>query len=231
MRKKKRNKNKSILLNIPIDSHAMEQYKNIRANIEFLEVDKKYKIIMVTSTEAAAGKTTTSVHLAKAFAQSNEKTLLLGGDLRKPALNKYTDESNIGKGALVSTLMKKNSWEDAIIQSTESPNLYTIYAGFIPPNPSELLQSDSMKVLLETLRSNFDRIIIDAPPILPVVDSKILATYSDGLVLVVRSKFTEKEALSKVKKEIDQLPKSVKFLGTILNAVEVGKNDYYYYYY
>lgn len=229
MFKKNMKKSSSDVINIDAQSHAMEQYKNIRANIEFLEADKKYKTILVTSCEAGAGKTTTSFHLAKAFALRDEKVILVGGDLRKPALNNFLDHDQKQSGGLVSAILKKSKLEDSIGKSKELDNLYFLYAGFIPPNPAELIQTESMKEIFEVLKDNFDRIIIDSPPMLPVVDTKLLSSYADGIILVVRANYTDKDALTKALSEIDNM--KIKSLGMILNAVEVEKRDQYYYYY
>ncbi len=228
----KRNRKKrssSDVINIDSASYAMEQYKTISANIEFLEIDDNYKTILVTSHEAGVGKTTTSFHLAKAFAMKGEKVLLIGADLRKPMMNNYlTNEQKKSEG-LVSAILKKAELEDCIVRSNELENLYFIYAGFIPPNPAELLQSKAMKELMDQLKENFDRIIIDSPPILPVVDARILSRYSDGMVLVVRANYSDKLAVKKAVSDIKNM--RIKLLGTVFNAVQNGKDGHYYYYY
>lgn len=228
-KRKRKRKSSSEVINIAAESYAMEQYKNIRSNIEFLEIDRDYKTILVTSPEPGVGKTTTSFHLAKAFALKGEKVLLIGADLRKPMMNNYLNSEQKKSDGLVSVIMKKTSLEDSIVKSVELDDLYFLYAGFIPPNPAELLQSESMKEIMDRVKANFDRIIIDSPPILPVVDSRILSRYSDGIILVVRANYSNKEAVKKSVNYIENMRK--RLLGTVFNAVENGKDGEYYYYY
>ena len=119
-------------------SHSEEQYKNLRANIEFMEIDKKYKKILVTSPEAGAGKTTTSVNLASAFAQKGIDTLIVAADLRKPSLNDFFSKTSSDRN-LVSVLLKKCELADAIKRVPGEDSLYILEAGPVPPNPAELL--------------------------------------------------------------------------------------------
>jgi capsular exopolysaccharide synthesis family protein len=206
-------------------SVVAEQYRTIRTNIQFSSVDKIVKTIMVTSANMSEGKSTTVSNLAVAFAQQGKKVLLIDADLRKPTLQYvFNLKNSVG---LSSVLSWRSQLADSI-NNTHIPDLDVITSGPIPPNPSELLGSNSMKSLLTTLKSSYEIILIDSPPLLPVTDAKVLGGIVDGLILVLKSGSTEIEDVKKVKAMIDGI--SAKILGTILNKKKVKtSHDYGYY--
>ncbi|MGE1111790.1 CpsD/CapB family tyrosine-protein kinase [Priestia megaterium] len=210
--------------NSPKDPVA-EQYRTIRTNIQFSNVDKDIKTIVVTSSGAEEGKSTTTSNLATVYAQQGLKVLLIDADLRKPT-GHYTFrlENHIG---LTNVLTRQSTLAQAV-QESEIPHLSVLTSGPIPPNPSELLASAQMAELLKEMKEQFDMIIFDTPPILAVADAQILANQVDGTILVVSSGKTEKDAALKSKELLSNA--QGKLLGVVLNNRKVEEGNYYYYY-
>ncbi|WP_454844308.1 CpsD/CapB family tyrosine-protein kinase [Priestia megaterium] len=210
--------------NSPKDPVA-EQYRTIRTNIQFSNVDQDIKTIVVTSSGAEEGKSTTTSNLATVYAQQGLKVLLIDADLRKPT-GHYTFqlENHIG---LTNVLTRQSTLAQAV-QESEIPHLSVLTSGPIPPNPSELLASAQMAELLKEMKEQFDMIIFDTPPILAVADAQILANQVDGTILVVSSGKTEKDAALKSKELLSNA--QGKLLGVVLNNRKVEEGNYYYYY-
>ncbi|PFD99369.1 CpsD/CapB family tyrosine-protein kinase [Priestia megaterium] len=210
--------------NSPKDPVA-EQYRTIRTNIQFSNVDQDIKTIVLTSSGAEEGKSTTSSNLATVYAQQGLKVLLIDADLRKPT-GHYTFrlENHIG---LTNVLTRQSTLAQAV-QESEIPHLSVLTSGPIPPNPSELLASAQMAELLKEMKEQFDMIIFDTPPILAVADAQILANQVDGTILVVSSGKTEKDAALKSKELLSNA--KGKLLGVVLNNRKVEEGNYYYYY-
>ncbi|NGY85892.1 CpsD/CapB family tyrosine-protein kinase [Bacillus megaterium] len=210
--------------NSPKDPVA-EQYRTIRTNIQFSNVDQDIKTIVLTSSGAEEGKSTTSSNLATVYAQQGLKVLLIDADLRKPT-GHYTFrlENHIG---LTNVLTRQSTLAQAV-QESEIPHLSVLTSGPIPPNPSELLASAQMTELLKEMKEKFDMIIFDTPPILAVADAQILANQVDGTILVVSSGKTEKDAALKSKELLSNA--KGKLLGVVLNNRKVEEGNYYYYY-
>ncbi|MGU3395387.1 CpsD/CapB family tyrosine-protein kinase [Priestia sp. D51] len=210
--------------NSPKDPVA-EQYRTIRTNIQFSNVDQDIKTIVLTSSGAEEGKSTTSSNLATVYAQQGLKVLLIDADLRKPT-GHYTFrlENHIG---LTNVLTRQSTLAQAV-QESEIPHLSVLTSGPIPPNPSELLASAQMAELLKEMKKQFDMIIFDTPPILAVADAQILANQVDGTILVVSSGKTEKDAALKSKELLSNA--KGKLLGVVLNNRKVEDGNYYYYY-
>ena len=205
-------------------SIAAESYRTLRTNIQYSSFDKKYKVIVVTSSEAGEGKSTTSGNLALCLAQDDKKVILIDCDLRKPSIHKKFKVSNLV--GLSDVIIGKADFKTAI--SKYNDNLTLLTSGKIPPNPSEMLSSKAMKNLLEVLKEKFDYVIIDTPPVQAVTDSQILSTKADGTILVVRSENTKRDA---VHNAINLLKKvNANIIGTVLNGVDASRNKYYYYY-
>lgn len=207
-------------------SPISEGYRMLRTNIEFSSIDHKLQVIMVTSSKPSEGKSTTSANVAVAFAQSNKRVLLIDGDLRKPSQHHIFGKSN--RVGLTNVLFKQKLLGE-VIQSTDTDNLSIIHAGPTPPNPSELLSSMQMASLLSKARGLYDVIIIDTPPILSVTDAQIVATLSDGVVLVVDSGKVKKEVALKAKASLEHV--NAKLIGVVLNNINRNDSDSYAYYY
>lgn len=207
-------------------SPISEGYRMLRTNIEFSSIDNKLQVIMITSSKPNEGKSTTSANVAVAFAQSNKRVLLIDGDLRKPSQHHIFGKSN--RVGLTNVLFKQKLLGE-VIQSTDTENLSIIHAGPTPPNPSELLSSMQMASLLSKARGLYDVIIIDTPPILSVTDAQIVATLSDGVVLVVDSGKVKKEVALKAKASLEHV--NAKLIGVVLNNINRNDSDSYAYYY
>ena len=188
---------KSTSLVVPNSTKSIitESFRSLRTNIQYIAADKAKKIISVTSSIGGEGKTFVTMNLASIFALSNHKTILIGGDLRKPKLhNSFKVNKNQG---LSNYLINKSNLED-IINKTNIKTLDVIASGPIPPNPAELLDSPKMNELLTILNEKYDYVIIDTPPIGLVTDGVILMQYADANLYIVRHNYSKIKSLSVV---------------------------------
>lgn len=218
--------NRYIITSVNPQSPISEQYRTIRTTIDFKMADQGIKSFLVTSSEAAAGKSTASANIAVAFAQQGKKVLLIDGDLRKPTVNiTFKVQNRVG---LTNILMHQSSIEDAIQGTRISENLTIITSGPIPPNPSELLASSAMKDLIDSVSDFFDVVLIDTPPLSAVTDAQILSSCVGGVVIVVRAYETKKESLAKTKKILEHVNANI--LGVVLHGVDSSESPSYYYY-
>ena len=217
---------KSIISYNDPKSVISEQYRAIRTNIEYSNVDQNTKTILVTSSDKNEGKTTTVSNLAVSFANLNKKVLLIDCDLRNASIHKMFKLNNIYG---LTDILAKDRAVDKCIQKTELENLYVLTAGAIPPNPAEILSSEKMKNLIEDLKNIYDYIFIDTPPIGLVTDAGVLSSFTDGVVLVVKSESVEKKYLEETKKKLDAV--DARILGAILNSYKSEQKDYNYYSY
>ena len=205
-----------------------EQYRNIRTSIQYSNLDKKLKTILVTSSTKNEGKTITTTNLAVNFAAiDKKKVLIIDCDLRNPSIHKEFGITNVG--GLTDLLIEKNNIEN-YKKTTEIDNLHVLTAGVIPPNPSEILASKAMKDLLNNLKEIYDYIFIDTPPIGIVMDAGTLANKVDASILVVKSNGVEFKQLEETKRKLDAVNANI--IGVVLNAYKSEKdNNYYYAYY
>ncbi|WP_294371725.1 CpsD/CapB family tyrosine-protein kinase [uncultured Clostridium sp.] len=201
-----------------------ESYRTLRTNIQYSSFDKKIRIIAVTSAEAMEGKSTVAGNLAISFAQNEESVILLDCDLRKPSLHKKFGISNLI--GLSEVLIGDVSLEDAV--QFRNNNLDILTSGKVPPNPSEMLSSSAMSVLLEKLKESYDVIILDSAPILAVTDPQILSVKADGTVLVVRAEKTKRECVIEATNLLKKVDANI--IGVILNRIEGNRGKYYSYY-
>ncbi|WP_214759973.1 CpsD/CapB family tyrosine-protein kinase [Exiguobacterium sp. s146] len=207
-------------------SPISEQYRTIRTNLEFTAVDDDLQTMVITSASSGEGKSTTSSNLAVVYAQQGKKVLLVDCDMRRPTAH-FTFRLSNGIG--LSTVLAKKTTVEKATHSTQVENLDLIAAGPIPPNPSELLSSKMMDRVLEELRANYDVIILDAPPMMQVADTRLLARKVDGVVLVVGCDKSDRQMVVKAKEQLTLAEAHI--LGVVLNKREPqGSDDYYYYY-
>ncbi|MBD3920688.1 CpsD/CapB family tyrosine-protein kinase [Paenibacillus sp. PR3] len=207
-------------------SPISEAYRTLRTNIDFSAIDSAIQVIVVTSAGPGEGKSTTISNLAITFAQSERRVVLIDADMRKPTAHHTFRASN--RVGLSSLLAHKNQLED-VLQETNVPDLFIITAGPIPPNPAEMLASRRMSELLELLKTEFDIILIDTPPLLAVTDAQLIASKSDGVVLVMEYGSVKREAALKAKAGLDTV--NAKILGVVMNNVKRSKSEQSYYYY
>lgn len=205
-------------------SIAAESYRTLRTNLQYSSFDEEYKVIVVTSSEPGEGKSTTAGNLALSIAQGDKKVALVDCDLRKPSIHKKFGLSNTA--GLSDVIVGKE--DISIVGHKYNDNLTVLTSGKIPPNPSEMLASKSMKSLIDALKRVFDYVILDTPPVQAVTDAQILSTRADGTLLVVRAEKTKKES---VLNSVNLLKKvNANIIGTVLNGVDAKRSNYYYYY-
>ncbi|MCP3761372.1 CpsD/CapB family tyrosine-protein kinase [Domibacillus sp. A3M-37] len=204
-------------------SFIAEQYRTIRTNILFSSVNESYRMLLVTSTEQAEGKSTTVANLAVVLSDQRKKVLLVDADTRKPTLHHvFSLPNRIG---LTNVLVKQISCQEAF-SKTKIDNLFVLTSGPIPPNPAELLGSSVMKEFSEKVLSEFDYVLVDTPPILLVTDAQVLANQCDRTIFVVNSGKANVDKTRKAK-ELLQSAKA-KLLGVVLNNREIKDFNSYY---
>ena len=214
--------NDLINVNNPKSSIA-ESFRSIRTNIQYLASDKKEKVICLTSSVSGEGKTFVSMNLASIISLTGEKTLLIGADLRKP---KISDSFKLKNTVGLSSYLSNQNTKEEIIKQTNNEHLDIILSGPIPPNPSELLNLQKMKNLLEELKSQYKYIIIDTPPIGLVSDGIILMDYSDINLYVVRQNFTTKDMLHNFKETVNY--NKLKDINIVINGITTNRSSYGY---
>lgn len=199
-----------------------EAIKTLRTNIQFCGDDKQ--VIMMTSCLPGEGKTTTTVDLACSIAEMNKSVILIDADMRKSVMASRFKIEGSAKG-LSHFLSGQCTVADAIV-STNVPKMHLLMAGPLAPNPTELLETNRFKGLIESLRKVYDYVLIDCPPMGLVVDAAIIARYSDGMILVLESAKTKYRLAQDVKGKLEMT--NCPILGVVLNKVERGKNKGYY---
>jgi capsular exopolysaccharide synthesis family protein len=219
-----------LLPHVDSRSPIAEAYRAFRTSLLLASANSP-KVIVITSTFAKEGKTTTSINLATVLAQMGKPVLLIDADLRRPRLQKvFKGKMNLG---LVNYLAANIPLED-VIQETSVPNLSVVLSGPNPPNPSELLASDRMKSLIHEVRAKFAYVIFDSPPVLAVTDAIVLAASADGVVLCVHGGQTPRDLVLRSSERLRQ--SNIPVLGAILNNLDLQqygytfKKSYYDYY-
>jgi succinoglycan biosynthesis transport protein ExoP len=220
----KRQPDDCIMLTHP-SSQMAEAYRSLRTSMLLSNVGPPPKVIVITSPLPQEGKTITSLNLAIALAQQELKVLLIDADLRRPALHHRLKMSSAP--GLAEFLAARNGAKPELIQYPQVPNLLVLHAGDRPDTPAELLGSKRMGEFLESLREQFDFILIDTPPVLAVTDAVVLSIYADAVVLVVRSNRTTKQALLRAS---DALVRANANIMVLVNGVNTKSLDYYQYY-
>ncbi len=209
-------------------SQMSEAFRALRTSILLSQADHPPQVILVTSALPREGKTTAAANLAVTLAQLGDSTVLVDADLRKPGIGRLLN-LGAGKYAGLSSYLAGVSTLDLVsIPHPAIPNLAAIPTGPLPPNPADLLSSHKLAEAIAELRTKYKFIVIDSPPIMAATDAVILSVQVDGVLLVVRSGETPKEAFTRTR----DLLNSVKchILGVVLNAVDSGAPDYYYSY-
>jgi capsular exopolysaccharide synthesis family protein len=210
-------------------SSVVESYRMLRTSILLSNAGAPPKTILITSSQPSEGKTTTAVNTAISLSQLGASVLLIDADLRRPAVHKAF---KIPHDRGISNYLSSRTPIDDLIVKLPIPNLYALPCGPIPPNPAELISSDSMKELLRTLSQRFDHILIDSPPMISVTDPIILSTMVDGLILVVQAGRSTRELARRARRELARV--GARVFGVVLNNVDVrqgGYDDYDYYRY
>ena len=204
-------------------SPVAESFRVLRTNLQFAAVDKELKVILVTSASANEGKSTVVEYLAQAISQTGKKVMVLDADLISPTLHRYFGVPN-QRG--LSNLIVGDADFTVVARLKEYPNLSVITTGPIPPNSSELLGSARMKHLMDRLREEYDVVIMDTPPILPVTDAVVASSLADGVILVVQAGRTRNGEVRHAQEVLEAAHANL--LGVVLNRARRGVNDYYY---
>lgn len=216
-------------------SYVTECINTIRTNILYMNSAKKAQTILITSCTPREGKSWVSANIAAAFAETDNKVLLVDSDMRKGRAHKIFKVSNHEGLSNYLYAMTGNHKKDVklgkqYIQETKIPNLHILTNGTLPPNPSELLESGKMKELLNNLKKVYDIIVVDAPPCKLVTDSIILSTIVDSTILVANSEKTKMKDFDEVRKSIQMVDGEI--IGAILNKKKISGKTYstgYYY--
>lgn len=206
-------------------SLASEAYRTIRTGLLLSQAGEPPRTILITSAQSSEGKTTTALNLAACLASSGGRVVIIDCDLRRPSVMKTLTGKSDYQG-LVEILTGHLNWQDAV-RTDILKRVSVIPSGRIPPNPAELLGSQEMSHLLDTLADEFDYVMVDCPPILPVTDGVILSRIVDGVVLVVKGATTPRKVVSDARYRLSSV--GARLLGVVLNDVDITGGDYYYY--
>ena len=204
-----------------------ETFRNIRTNLQFmLENDKK--VILVTSTVSGEGKSFISANLAISLSLLGKKVIIVGLDIRKPGLNKVFNIPRKEVGITQYLANPEKNLMDLVQPSDVSKNLYILPGGTVPPNPTELLARDGLDKAIETLKKNFDYVILDTAPVGMVTDTLLIGRVADLSVYVCRADYTHKNEYTLINElaENNKLPK----LCTVINGLDLKRRKYGYYY-
>lgn len=205
-------------------SPVAEAFRTLRTALLFSTAAAPPKVVLLTSASASEGKTVSSLNLASTLAESGARVLLVDVDLRRPSCHVRLGTDNLR--GLSNFLAGQASLEDVTL-ALPSPRLDFIPAGPLPPNPAELIGSPRMRDALATLRERYDFVILDTPPVLPVTDTLLLARDVDGAVLVVKGHDTPRDLVRRARDLLVRA--SVPLLGVVVNNVDLGWGDLYFY--
>lgn len=208
------------------NSPTAEAFRKIRTNLQYLSVDNPPRIIIVTSSTPSEGKSVTAINIALALAEAEHNVVLVDGDMRRPTMHKYL--KLVGLVGFSTVLSGKASLDEAL-QKTRFPGLTVLTSGAIPPNPSELLGSQTAKKLLGELAAEFDYVIVDSTPLLAVTDAAILAAEADGVLVMTKFGQTKRDQLTHAVGNLRDVGASV--LGAVFTmAPSRGGSSYSYNY-
>lgn len=208
-------------------SAVAECCRAIRTNLLFMSPDRALKTLLITSAGPREGKTTTAASLAITMAKSGNKVLLIDADLRRPRVHTAFQVPN---GAGLSSLIMGQGSLESTVKSSGIENLSLLTCGPVPPNPAELLHTQAFKDLLAEMTRNYDRVIIDSPPVGAVADAVVVSTQVDGTLLVLKSGVTSKDLARRTVRALRDV--NARILGAVLNHVDLTdrqSSGYYYY--
>ena len=209
-------------------SIVAEAYRILRTNIQFSSIDKPLRTIVVSSPNPIEGKSVTLANLGVVMAQAGAKVIIVDSDLRRPVIHKIFNLPNTE--GLTNALLQDQPLLDGYVQDTQVENLHVLTTGPLPPNPSELLGSQKMTDLIESLKEVADVVLLDSPPSLPVTDAAVLASKTDGMLIVADAGATRRDTARRAKEDLMRVGANI--LGVVLNKLSArGGGSYYYYYY
>jgi capsular exopolysaccharide synthesis family protein len=201
-----------------------EAYRALRTSILLSTADRPPQVLLVTSSQPNEGKTVTALNLSLTMAQKGGRVLLVDGDMRRPGIAKALRLTfNEGLSGILTGAYEYS--RDLLYQTEGMSGLVILPSGPIPPNPAELLCSMKMEGLMKQLRQDFDHVIIDSPPVLPVTDATIMSSIVDGVVMIVECEMTTRAALSRACRIIEHAGGNL--IGSVLNKVDARRDGYY----
>jgi capsular exopolysaccharide synthesis family protein len=228
---RKRPKSDATVLISEIDpkSPASEAYRSLRTNLQFAELDRPCRSVVITSSTAGEGKTTTAANFSVTAAQIGTSVCLVDADLRRPTLHRVFGLPNTE--GLTTALVQGRPFSE-LARATRVPNLSVLTSGPLPANPAELVGSRRMKTFVEQATEKFELVVLDTPPVLAASDAVALGAQCDGVVLVVRCGSVPHEV---VRHAVDQIQAvHARLLGVLLNRLDARRDgqyhDYYRYY-
>lgn len=219
-------RNYLLLPNIGTKNPLIEAYRNLRTDLQFVNVDEPLKKLMLTSATPGEGKTQTTANLAISYSELGHNILIVDCDLRKPKQNQVFEVQR--SPGLTDYLARDVPLAD-IVKTTGIPNLQLIPSGTTPPNPAEMLGSNKMSQLIAEVESMYDFILFDTPPLIAVSDAKILAPKIKNVLVVIRSGKTNYQIIQDAKERLEKV--DARLVGAVLNGVETKKGYGYYYRY
>jgi capsular exopolysaccharide synthesis family protein len=233
-RRRRRHAEREVLKSRDLVVHARplsgvaEAARSIRTNLLFMNPDRPFRTMLVTSAAPSEGKTTVVCSLAIALAQGGQRVCVIDCDLRRPRLHRIFGRE--GDPGITSVLLGEATLDD-VTKPTQIRNLWSVPAGHIPPNPADILHSARFKRLVGELAERFDRVVIDSPPVVAVTDATILSTLVDGVLFVIRAFATPREVSAHGLRALRDVDAPI--AGAVLNAVNPRRRDgsYYYRYY
>jgi succinoglycan biosynthesis transport protein ExoP len=206
---------------------AVEGYRTLRTNLQFLNLDGENKVILFTSAGPEEGKSTVMVNLGAALSEMGKKVLLLEADLRRPVLDKYLDvQSDRGLSSVIAGAVPL---EKAVLP-TSNNNLFVLTAGVKPPNPAELVASESLRNIFEKVRDVADYVLVDSPPVLAASDAMAMAPMVDGVIIVSRYGVADRDSARRTSELLGKV--EARILGLVINNLApASRYGYYHYYY
>lgn len=206
-------------------SPVAEAYRTLRTNLEFSNLDKSLRTLLVTSPGPEEGKSTTLANLAVTIAQSGKRVILVDADLRRPTQHTVfglKNTSGLSDMVLDDTLLANPPLQDSAVA-----NLKVLTSGQLPPNPAEILGSNRMGEILTALLERADLVLLDAPPVLAVTDAAVLSHKVDGVLLILSAGKTKRESAKKAQAQLEKV--NARVIGAVLNNVRGDSSGQYYY--
>jgi len=208
-------------------SPISEAYRLLRTNIQFADVDRRSKVLLITSCVPGEGKSTTTGNLAQVFAESGKEVLVVDTDLRRPTLHRMFGVQ--AREGLTNILSGTDNLNGHGYVGEGLPNLKILASGPLPPNPADILGSNRMQALVGGMRTGRDVVLFDSPPILSVADASVLASMVDGVILVIDVGKTSRRDLARARESVEGV--GGKLLGVVINRLSPRTSGQYYYYY
>jgi capsular exopolysaccharide synthesis family protein len=211
------------LINNGVPANFSEAFRGLRTNVMFSSAEEGARILVVTSTGPGEGKTLVAANLAIGMAMTGQRVLLIDADMRRPRVHEAIKiERDPGLSNFLVGAVKATD----VVRKTSVPNFYVLPAGNTPPNPAELLGSKRFVDFISSLRQHFDLVVIDTPPVMAVTDAAVIGYRASGVLFVVAADATSRHAAQAA---LDQLEHAhVRFVGAVLNRVDLEGNAYYY---